>query len=40
MKRKCIPSTATKIHLNKGVNKLTIYFKTGGFDLKSLKLKN
>lgn len=36
---KFIASSATKIHLNKGVNKIKIYFQRGGFGFKSFELK-
>ncbi len=36
---KFIPSKPIKIHLNKGVNKIKIYFKKGDFNFKSLQLK-
>ncbi len=32
-------STPVKIHLDKGINKIKIYFKKGGFNFKSFKLK-
>lgn len=34
-----IPSPAIKIHLDKGINKIKIYFKKGGFGFKSFELK-
>ena len=34
-----IKSDSTKIHLNKGINKLKIYFKKGGYGFKIFELK-